>query len=549
MSDEVEPDWSLLPRDPAAFFGLSAGFDLRALKGAYGALLRRYKPEKAPEEFQKIRAAFESLKGRFDEAAGRQAVPPSFPMEFQWPMETPQPRKRPAADPRRDHPEKSVPRSLREEYEALRARDTKSPKDYYALALLADLVGDEGTSFAWWLHAGLRRHPDEPALARLLSEYLGTEEAAAHAEWLLVATSQAIPSDRFYDVSRPLWDRLLGGVDFATFRALVEACEANLDGDPGEGYVAFSWWVLRRAVWEQAREWFDARVADLESLGDDLMRWDAACDRDLVDFLIIYRQVRHRIVTKRFVPTEMDRTVIACTTSSQAAADRRMVEAQSALASHELEVLRDFRPDVLGVEPLVMLWEHLSAETANRLDIPALHVGSDEEARIREFAFSLLRIGWRPVAWLRAYWGYGFQQLCKGLIAAVWAITVIPAGIFAVVFLFENPGGTIGAVIFCTGVSYGLRWLWQLVAREQAATALKASKRLYRYVWRSRVIEFLRTTPVPISSVVNELADIARDAHGKRRWNRAARIAELVASDMGLRLLQIAARFRRGLNP
>jgi hypothetical protein len=91
--------------------------------------------------------------------------------------------------------------------------------------------------------------------------------------------------------------------------------------------------------------------------------------------------------------------------------------------------------------------------------------------------------------------------------------------------------------------------LWQLVAREQAATALKASKRLYRYVWRSRVIEFLRTTPVPISSVVNELADIARDAHGKRRWNRAARIAELVASDMGLRLLQIAARFRRGLNP
>ncbi len=547
MSDDGEPDWSLLPRDPAAFFGLASGFDLRALKTAYGALLRRYKPEKAPDEFQRIRAAFESLKCRFDESAGRPTLPPSFPIEFHQPIERPRPRERPRVEPHRDAPETAAPRSLRAEYESLRANDAKTPKDYYALALLSDVVGGDGAGFAWWLHAGLRRYPDEPALARLLSEYLGTEEAAKNAEWHLVATSQAIPTDRFYDVSRPLWDRIMGAVDFATFRALLEACETNLDGNPGAGYVAFSWWVLRRAVWEQNRAWFDARVADLESLGDDLTRWEAASDRDLVDILSIYRQMRPAIVTKDFVRREMDRTVIACTTSSQEAADRRMVEAQAALAAHERDVLREFLPDSLGAEPLVMVWEHLSAETANRLEIAPLYEGADEHARIREFALSLLGIGWRPFTWVRAYWVYWFQQICKGTVAAVWAIIVIPCGIFAVASLFENPGATIGGAILCTGVSYAMRWLWQLVAREQTETLAKAYRRLYRYVWRRRVIEFLRSTPVPVGSIVNELWAIAREPHGTWRCRRATRIAECLAGDMGLRILQIATRFRRGL--
>jgi hypothetical protein len=62
MSDATrEPDWSRLPHDPAGFFGLGTGFDRRELKRSYNALLRRYKPEKFPQEFQRIRAAYEQL--------------------------------------------------------------------------------------------------------------------------------------------------------------------------------------------------------------------------------------------------------------------------------------------------------------------------------------------------------------------------------------------------------------------------------------------------------------------------------------------------------
>jgi hypothetical protein len=547
MTDGVEPDWNLLPHNAAAFFGLTPGFELRALKAAYGSLLRRYKPEKAPEEFQKIRAAFESLKRRFDESAGRSSLPPSLPIEFHQPIETARPHYLPPAEPCRDDPGKASSRSLAAEYEMLRANNAKTPNDYYALAILSDLVGGQEPGFSWWLHAGLRRYPDEPALTRLLSEYLGTEEAATNAQWALVATSQAIPSDRFYDVSRPLWDRVSGAVGFTALCALVDACEANRDREPGEGYVAFSWWMLTRAVWEQDHAWFDARIAELESLDTDLTRWDAAGYRDLVDLLIIYRQARHRIVTKRFVRGEMDRTVIACTSSSQRAADSQMVEAQAFLAAHERELLREFPPDSLGAEPLVMVWEHLALETANRLEIPAIHVDSDEEAWIREFAFSLLTHGWHPIAWVRAYWVYWFQQICKGMLVAVWAMTAAPVGGFAVVSLSSNPGGTIGGAILCIGITYALRWLMQLLIREQAETQLKASARLYRYVWRRRMIVFFQATPVPIGSLVNELKAIAREPHGKRQCSRAAYIAECLARDVGLRLLEIAMRYRYGL--
>ena len=56
-----EPDWSLLPHQPEAFFELQDDYDRKDLKRRYNRLLKQYKPEKFPEEFQRIRAAFEQL--------------------------------------------------------------------------------------------------------------------------------------------------------------------------------------------------------------------------------------------------------------------------------------------------------------------------------------------------------------------------------------------------------------------------------------------------------------------------------------------------------
>ncbi|HVW00330.1 MAG TPA: J domain-containing protein, partial [Planctomycetaceae bacterium] len=65
-----DPDWSLLPHDPEKFFGLDEFYDRRDLKRAYNQYLKRFKPEKHPEEFQRLRAAYEGLEQRLRYGAG-----------------------------------------------------------------------------------------------------------------------------------------------------------------------------------------------------------------------------------------------------------------------------------------------------------------------------------------------------------------------------------------------------------------------------------------------------------------------------------------------
>ncbi|MCA9059932.1 MAG: hypothetical protein KDA85_15600, partial [Planctomycetaceae bacterium] len=63
--DETFVDWSLLTHSPIQFFGLQDGFDNRDLKRAYNCLIRRFKPERFPDEFQRIRAAYDRLDNQF----------------------------------------------------------------------------------------------------------------------------------------------------------------------------------------------------------------------------------------------------------------------------------------------------------------------------------------------------------------------------------------------------------------------------------------------------------------------------------------------------
>ena len=61
MTDTPTPDWNFLPQSPERFFCLNSGFESEELKRAYGAFVRQFKPDKFPNEFKKIRAAYEQL--------------------------------------------------------------------------------------------------------------------------------------------------------------------------------------------------------------------------------------------------------------------------------------------------------------------------------------------------------------------------------------------------------------------------------------------------------------------------------------------------------
>ncbi len=62
MSDSaLSDDLSRWPADPYAIFGIGRDADMRDLRRAYAALIRRFKPEHHPQHFRRIRDAYETL--------------------------------------------------------------------------------------------------------------------------------------------------------------------------------------------------------------------------------------------------------------------------------------------------------------------------------------------------------------------------------------------------------------------------------------------------------------------------------------------------------
>ncbi len=72
--DSLPDDVSQWPQDPWRILGVERSFTKKELKLAYSKLIKRYRPESAPEAFQKIRQAYETLQHYADADAETAAV-------------------------------------------------------------------------------------------------------------------------------------------------------------------------------------------------------------------------------------------------------------------------------------------------------------------------------------------------------------------------------------------------------------------------------------------------------------------------------------------
>src|ERR1700722_9372739 len=61
MADELADDPNDWPLDPYALLGVGHGIDARELRKRYSALIRRFKPEQYPEQFRRIREAYDQV--------------------------------------------------------------------------------------------------------------------------------------------------------------------------------------------------------------------------------------------------------------------------------------------------------------------------------------------------------------------------------------------------------------------------------------------------------------------------------------------------------
>jgi hypothetical protein len=218
-----EPDWSLLPYDAVGFFQLESGYERNDLRRAYNRLIRTYKPERYPAEFQKIRAAFEQLDNGLRYGRNSPVVSAEQMVSVDAWQElvsetgdveaAPEPHQRSAgtkSERRTETHRKSRPdfiqRIVREVrrtgpaavFDRLNDKQDKSPAEYYVLALLSDATASPSIMrFIKCLMAGLRDHPGERGLSSLLYATLRQQVPAAEIPTLLKMIAKVIRTDEY----------------------------------------------------------------------------------------------------------------------------------------------------------------------------------------------------------------------------------------------------------------------------------------------------------------------------------------------------------------
>lgn len=266
---EPEPPWHLLPRQPLGFFGLEPGFDAKELKRRYGRLIKRYKPERDPDAFQKIRAAYEALT-----AGGPAPAPPRVTAP-----EAPDAQEE-AADGAPASPTVDDELAARLEHEppavvqrALAALEpaARTPGHYLALALLAGAPGvtcERGPLD--WLLEGARAWPGEPRLLTLLHAHLSREVELERAHEVLRRCAGALDRQGFYRVTASIWRRWVRAGPTDAVAAALDECERllPLGGDRGvEPWFLLG--LLRPVAVRAGDDWLRALVTRLEARGDE----------------------------------------------------------------------------------------------------------------------------------------------------------------------------------------------------------------------------------------------------------------------------------------
>lgn len=513
MEPPTDPDWRLLPHNPTAFFGLGDGFDRRDLKRSYNQLLRKFKPERFPQEFQRIRAAYEQL-----ENAIRYGQPTEYlgpPIEsFQW---LAQPNTSAASSAAQNHaPAPSSPQvplhqriqsgSVSAIYRELKDRPDKSPYDYYALAVMSDVVDrSDGTQFANWVLQGLRAFPGEVGLSRLLHAYFNGPIESEHCPGLLIACSKIIREDLFFPLTEPLWKLLLRTQNFSQFGATLQQCERNLKGINIDNRLAFYLQILKRAVWLADPNWIEESYKLIE---DNFDRIPAALDYDLeiLSRLRAYIAVRQEFVGEDEIRKRLDRAMRDYFNEDQLIGDQSVLAGQVLIAQDSESLgasFADFGNPTYAAFFGVWVW--VSYDVGERhveppketLDQSVWHSRTKTLLTQLERQTVTSRLGMR---WATRRVVYRCAQAVCIVFCAV-ALSLIGVAISTAFLSTSQSEDAFIVLAVLAGVSLGLYCGWRLgnriTTRYWNPFSLRISAECYRKIWQREILNFLARSQLP----------------------------------------------------
>lgn len=557
MADSADtPNWDLLPHDPIRFFELADGFDRKDLKRAYNRLLRVFKPEKFPAEFQRIRAAFEQLDEHLRYHGG--AAPSSPPVQQVWQTDDrtaedaaqSQPRKLSLAD--RLHTES--PGAL---YQELKQRQGRTPYDYYALAVLSDVVVDSSKEFAAWLVEGIAAHQSDGALKQLLHDYFREAPAAEMLLELLPRVAKAVRSDEFYPLTEPAWQTVMRECKFHEFTTAYDNCEAELRDSHIVGRMAFLIHMLKSALWrdEQLDGWAARQLRFIEENFSSIPPW-LEWDVELLGLAREYLLVRQQFAAGSPLRGHMDAALKDYFSQPQQVGDRSMVAAQMELLSSGDALMHEF-PIEQGelLHKFYPIWSLASHDVAER---QSFKTETEVDQRIwADRGLALLARAEKQSA--RSLTGIKWSACKVARVALLWAIILVGLALvfsgFALFLDHRDSGarprqlgqGETAVMAAATVVAMGLASAHVVLSLVKIRPWLdrklwapldgKLALECYNRIWRREVLDFQRR------SHVTDRFFRAVFLHFSTRTVTAYWINEFVQQDFAPALLAEAQRY------
>lgn len=560
MEDQPkEPCWEHLPRRPDLFFELKEGFDRRDLKRAYNRLVRQYKPERAPEEFKRIRSAFEALEEglRYSQAIessdveldgaewapsddepgpdrsgveGEQLNQQTFELSGPSPYET------------LEQLAESTPMAVAE---ALREYPDKSPQNWCQLALIEDeLSPQDGLAIYRTLIAGARETefslPVMSLLVALCEEPLATQDAKVLVEELAELHRNdrgRLDGERFFYISSELWMELGASLSFEAFEELFERHRQQVDDEGSLMILQLLIRLLPVVGLESTDAWIGGVLAMIEERYHELPPWL----QDQVvhsDWLLHYRAVRADFIAGNPLRAKVDRLLMDHARNKRSAVTRGLGELLDEVRGDPKHVLSSFgisgtRGFGSAIEPL--WW--IAAEYGDSLG--GMREPADpEDIQLQVYEFARRLEGRTD----RSLLGMAWNLSALALVVSLFVLLIIAPVALIVALSDEHPMLLVGLVI---GWSIAVIYAWASDSRLKLLFSLPAtrlagffSKRLYRYQWRKQVMRFLGQSHLLASDVQQSLECMEAEAVTNNEF-----IARWMDKDWGLTLYSLALQF------
>ncbi len=561
MNDD-EPKWELLPHRPMEFFELETGFDRTDLKRAYNRWIKRFKPDKFPTEFQRIRGAFELLDGNL--RYGQDTQPPTIPIRWERPEDgwgTPAPGTPASLSHEEIVPseittyqqpiEVPVPKSplgvLQEQlakeppdaiYRQLTELETKQPFHFYALAVLSDIATRDRSLFAKWLVVGLKAYPEDANLRALLREhFMQGHIEAAEMRPLLINLVAIIRDDHFFYFTEPLWKRYLSCANWKDFESTLSRCEGAIKDHRYFCRVSFFVYLLRKALWKAPMEWSRAKMDFIENHREQSFRH---IDFDLDMTSVLFHFVEHCDEFRRrgSIANQIADCLRSYCEEDEEISHRKIVECHSRIASAPHELFREFPLEPSVDFDMIHPWIWVSSNAVERLD-------SDDRAlppeAIDHATFTLLceidrSFPGRHVSIL--------NYTCWGIHAAAWVAPIFVGSFIGSIFYASNIPLMIGVSIgLILGVLYQILGAPRVRARMLSRFYHGPIKLYYRKRWRSMTARMFAATHFSFANVRDSMRRVI--AKNDARLNVSTWVPHLYPADLGLLMHSISVRFVR----